>query len=592
MIRGLTCRWMIDQQGDVSDDAPGTSLLTRLLAARGLNDPESIRRFCEPKLTDLHDPALMHGIEKAARRLAEAVRSHQQIVIYGDYDVDGITATAILFHSIRTADPEADVRTYVPHRLDEGYGLNDDAMKQIATDGAKLVITVDCGITAVASAKVAREVGLDLIITDHHRLPPEGEALPEACALVHPGLCENEVERYPFTDLCGAGVAFKLAWHFATTWCGSQRVSKSFQETLLNMLPLAALGTIADVVPMVDENRIITSFGLRRIKQTPLSGLRALIEVSGLMDDTIDCEKVGFVLGPRLNACGRMGHAAEAVRMLTDATPDEARDIAISLTQLNRDRQQLQRAIVDQAMNLAEDSGMTAEDHRVIVLAHESWHPGVVGIACARLADRFDRPVVLLQQQGDICKGSARSIEGYSIYDGIDSCRDLLTTFGGHHAAAGLSLPTAHLEEFTRRLVAHANANISVDQLTPTIHIDCDATLDELDYETVHKIALMAPFGRDNRRPMFRVRNATLAESPRQIGAQGKHLSLRIRQDRRGQRSLLRTVWWQAGSFADRIATGMNLDVAIEPKLNTWNGRTSVEAVLRDVRVCEPRLAH
>ncbi|MCH7602477.1 MAG: single-stranded-DNA-specific exonuclease RecJ [Planctomycetes bacterium] len=588
MIRGLTCRWMIDQKDDVSDDVPGTSLLTRLLAARGLNDPASIRRFCEPKLTDLHDPALMHGIEKAARRLVEAIRNHQQIVIYGDYDVDGITATAILYHSIRTADSEADVRTYVPHRLEEGYGLNDDALKQIATGGAKLVITVDCGITAIESAKVARDVGLDLIITDHHMLPPEGEMLPEVCALVHPGLCENGAERYPFPDLCGAGVAFKLAWHFATTWCGSQRVSKSFQETLLNMLPLAALGTIADVVPMVDENRIITSFGLRRIKQTPISGLRALIEVSGLMDDTIDCEKVGFVLGPRLNACGRMGHAAEAVRMFTDATPDEARDIALSLTKLNRERQQMQRDIVDQAITLAEDSGMTAEDHRVIVLAHESWHPGVVGIACARLADRFGRPVVLLQQQRDICKGSARSIEGYSIYDGIASCRDLLTTFGGHNAAAGLSLPTAHLEEFTRRLVAHANANISVDQLTPAIHIDCDATLDELDYETVHKIALMSPFGRGNPRPMFRVRNATLAESPRQIGAQGKHLSLRIRQDRQGQRSLLRMVWWQAGSFADSIATGMNLDVVIEPKLNTWNGRTSVEAVLRDVRVCEP----
>ena len=232
---------------------------------------------------------------------------------------------------------------------------------------------------------------------------------------------------------------------------------------------------------------------------------------------------------------------------------------------------------------------MTAEDHRVIVLAHDSWHPGVVGIACARLADRFERPVVLLQQQGDVCKGSARSIEGYSIYDGIASCRDLLTTFGGHNAAAGLSLPTTHLEEFTKRLVAHANANISVDQLTPAIRIDCDATLDELDYETVHKISLMSPFGRGNRRPTIRVKNATLAESPRQIGAQGKHLSLRIRQDRQGQRNLLRTVWWQAGSYADCIATGMHLDVAIEPKLNTWKGRTSVEAELRDVRVCEPR---
>ncbi len=590
IMRGLTRRWVLNEPEKGGAEASTLPLLSRLFAARGLTEPETIKRFCEPTLKDLHDPGLMANIDAASTRLIDAVRGGQRIVIYGDYDVDGMTATAILYHTIKTADPDAKVSTYVPHRLEEGYGLNSEALRQLRSDGADLVISVDCGITAVGPAQVASEIGLDLIITDHHHLPIDGAPLPGAGAgeefIVHPGLPGADGKAYPFRDLCGAGVAFKLAWKFATGWCNSQRVSKSFQETLLNMLPLVALGTIADVVPLVGENRILTAFGLQRIKQTPIVGLRALIEASNLMDENIDCEKVGFVLGPRLNACGRMGHAAEAIHMLTEASPDEAMEIAKRLTRLNRERQQTERDIVAQAADLAEDTGMTDDDHRVIVLAHESWHPGVVGIACSRLAERFGRPVVLLQKQDDVCKGSARSIDEYSIYDGIATCGDLLTTFGGHEAAAGLSLPTSNLEAFTARLREHANAHIDVEQLTPSIKIDCDANLAEFDFETVKRIAAMSPFGRGNRRPMIRVRGAVLAEAPRQIGAQGNHLSLRLRQDVDGQRKMIRAVWWKAGALADSIATGMRLDLAIEPKLNTWKGRTNVEGELRDVLVC------
>ena len=329
--------------------------MDRLLAARGFADAEAARRFCEPKLTDLHDPGTLPDIDVAAGRLVDAVRAGQKIVIYGDYDVDGITATAILFHTIRAVAPDARVESYVPHRLEEGYGINADALRQIGADGADLVVSVDCGITAVEPADAARSIGLDLIITDHHNLPEDGR-LPEALAVVHP---RRPGSAYPFGDLCGAGVAFKLAWRFATTWCGSERVSSSLQRTLLDMLPLAAMGAIADVVPLVGENRIMASWGLRTIRDSPLAGLRALLEASDLADAKIDTEKVGFILGPKLNACGRMGHAAEAVRLLTDAPDDEAQEIAVRLATLNRERQRTERTILEQACELATDRGMT-----------------------------------------------------------------------------------------------------------------------------------------------------------------------------------------------------------------------------------------
>ncbi|MHC4422471.1 MAG: single-stranded-DNA-specific exonuclease RecJ [Planctomycetota bacterium] len=580
-MRGLTKRWV--HRGAGPDPGAGCGLFERILRARGLVDPQRVRRFCEPKLTDLYEPNLLPNIDAAADRLVEAVRQDQSIVIYGDYDVDGIAGCAILYHVIKAVAPDARLETYVPHRLEEGYGLNTEALRQLRDQGAELVISVDCGITAAEPAAAARAIGLDLIVTDHH-LPESGEPLPSAIAIVHPRL---EGSRYPFGELCGAGVAYKLAWKFATTWCGSRRVAKNVQEVLLNMLPMAALGTIADVVPLVDENRTIASFGLRWIKQTPLVGLKALLEASDLTGEDIDSEKVGFVLAPRLNACGRMGHAAEAVRLLTDAPPDEAVESARRLTRLNRQRQDVERRIADQATRRAEDAGMTTDDCRAIVLADESWHAGVVGIVCSRLVERFGRPVVLLQQQGDVCKGSARSIDGYSIHEGIAAASQHVTSFGGHEAAAGLVLPSASVEAFTAALVEHANAHISVERLTPTLTIDCDAGLEELDLNTVRHIRSLSPFGQANPTPTVRIANATVAEPPKQIGANGRHLTLRLQVDDGARRRSLRTVWFGAGARADDLASGMRLDAVIEPKINAWNGRESVEGIIRDVRICE-----
>jgi single-stranded-DNA-specific exonuclease len=582
-MRGLTRRWILRRSG--TEPPPDRSgLFERILQARGLEGADAIRRFCEPKLTDLHEPQLLPNIDAAAERLVRAVRGGESIAIYGDYDVDGIAGCAILWHVIRAVAPEARISTYVPHRLEEGYGLNAEALQKLRAEGADLAVSVDCGINAVGPAQAARAAGLDLIITDHHHVPEPEAGLPEATAIVHPRLAGSA---YPFGELCGAGVAWKLAWRFATAWCGSRRVGKVVQRVLLDMLPLAALGTIADVVPLVDENRTIAFYGLRWIKHTPLAGLRALIEASDLMGRDIDSEKVGFVLGPRLNACGRMGHAADAVHLLTAAGATEAGQIARRLTRLNRDRQQTERRITEQAAQRAEDAGMTTEDCRAIVLADEGWHAGVVGIACARLAERYGRPVVLLQKQGDVCKGSARSIEGYSIHDGLTAAAEHLTQYGGHNAAAGLTLPADELEAFTEKLVAHANAHIAVEQLTPELPIDCDGSLDELEFDTVRRIEKLSPYGQANPAPTVRITGVTVAGPPRQIGANGRHLTLSVQAEGGGRRRVLRTVWFGAGSRAADLASGQRLDVVIEPKINEWRDRRSVEGMVRDVRVCE-----
>lgn len=582
-LRGLTRRWRYRTglEGNPPVPEAGGDLIARLLAARGFTDRDDVERFTRPRLSHLHAPRLLPGAERAAERLVDAIRNREPIAIYGDYDVDGITATAILYHTLRAADPNADIRTYVPHRLDEGYGLNSEAIRQLARDGARVIVSVDCGITALEPARVARECGVDLIITDHHNPPSEGEALPDAFAIVHPRLPGSD---YPFGELCGAGVAFKLAWQFATTFAGNDRVGGALQQTLLDLLPLVALGTIADVVPLVDENRILTGFGLHGIKQTKFTGLRALLQESGLLGENVDSEAVGFILGPRLNACGRMGHAEEAVRLFTGATPEEAEAIAANLAKLNRDRQQTERRIFIEAERMAIDRGMAENDGRIIILAHEDWHPGVVGIVCSRLVERFGRPAILLQRSTDLCKGSARSIDGYSMSAALASCAEHLRTHGGHDMAAGLSLAPDQLDAFTDAMTAHAQAAIDRELLVPSATIDVDTELSELTPETVHGLGGLSPFGRGNPRPTVRLNAMRITAPPREIGRNGRHLSMTVTDDTSSARRNLRVVWWNGAEQALNLAAGSRIDLLIHPKLNHWNGRTTVEGEIVDAR--------
>ncbi|MFW5682181.1 MAG: single-stranded-DNA-specific exonuclease RecJ, partial [Phycisphaeraceae bacterium] len=377
-----------NEAGRLARDLGVPVIVARLLMRRGYGDAAAARAFLQPSMQDLHDPALLPGAERAAARMARAVVEGQPIVIYGDYDVDGVTASAILWHTLRAAG--AKVACYVPHRVEEGYGLHVEAIAAIASydacpqlreDGASpagppLIVSVDCGITGVAPAERARELGIDLIISDHHEFDPE--SLPAAHTLVHPRLPaagDSQGDRasgttaYPFGELCGAGVAFKLAWQFARAYTGETgRLPEAFRRTLMDVLPLAALGTVADVVPLVGENRAIVVHGLGRIKRTPIRGLAALIEAAGLAGETIDAYHVGFVLGPRLNACGRMGHAREAVELLTVADAQRSSELARELTAANEERQAVERAILSEAEAMLQEAGDLSPDRRAIVL--------------------------------------------------------------------------------------------------------------------------------------------------------------------------------------------------------------------------------
>ncbi len=550
-------------------------LVGRLLVRRGISGVDEACRFLDPKLTHLHDPALLPGIDDAVRLIVQAVRCGRPIVVYGDYDVDGITASSILWHVLKQAG--AKVSTYTPHRIDDGYGLNSDAIRQLAEspDGKPLIISVDCGITALEPARVARELGVELIITDHHEFEPD--ALPEASAIVHPRLPGS---KYPFGYLCGAGVAFKVAWQFARVHCGSQRVPESFRALLLDLLSLAALGTVADVVPLVNENRVITRHGLGHIKRTSLPGLAALLDASRLSGEKIDAYHVGFVLGPRLNACGRMGHAGEAVRLLTEADATSAAQIASFLATENDRRRQTERLIYDEAHQMVLDGGHDSDDRRAIVLGKADWHVGVMGIVASRLVESFCRPVVLLSFDNGRAQGSARSVPGLSVHDAMQSCAPLLTSFGGHAMAAGVRLETQNVDAFRDQFVAYVNNNLTPSDLRHELQIDTDCTLADLDVGLFEQLERLAPFGRDNPAPLLCLRDAGLDEVPRRVGSDGSHARLVLRQ---GSRQASAIGFGLADQAAEHAA-GDRIDVAFVPKMGTWKGRMQLELHVKDLR--------
>ncbi|MBL4702112.1 MAG: single-stranded-DNA-specific exonuclease RecJ [Phycisphaeraceae bacterium] len=574
---GMLKRWRYRKHEQATDySGLGLSaLVAKLLANRGVHDVEQAQSFLNPKMTQLHDPELLPNISRAASRMSQAVRDNQPIVIYGDYDVDGITASSILWHTLRLAG--AHVRTYVPHRIEEGYGINCQAVTAMC-EADPLIISVDCGITAIEPAAIAKAKGVDLIITDHHEM--DADNLPDAYAIVHPRLPGSE---YPFGDLCGAGVAFKLAWQFARVHNGSNRLPKIYRELMIQQMSLAALGTIADIVPLIDENRVITAFGLGQIKHTDLIGLNALIDASRLRDEKIDAYHVGFVLGPRLNACGRMGHAKDAVHLLTDATADEAGDIAEFLTEENDHRRVIEKKIADQAASQVIDKGYEHTDHRAIVVASENWHPGVVGIVASRLVGKFSRPAIVLNIEGDQAHGSARSVEGVDVHDALQHCKEYLTSFGGHAMAAGLRLPVDKLDAFREAFIAYVNQKLSPDDLCSIVNIDADCTLKDLTLDQIKQIERMAPFGPHNPKPMLCVRNVQLDRPPMFMGQTGKHLRLSLRQGDQYQNA----VAFNMADLADNLPAGVMLDVVFEPKTNTWQGRTSVDMMVKDIRVSE-----
>ena len=548
------------------------SLVAQILHNRGVTDPQAGKAFLNPRLSDLHPPELLGGCVDAARRIAAAVAGKKRIVIYGDYDVDGITGVAILHAALRLVGGQVDY--YVPHRLEEGYGVNAQAVAKLIESGAEVLITVDCGISANEPLATAKAAGLEVIITDHHAPPDD---LPVADAIVHPVLPTGA---YPNPDLSGSGVALKLAWQIAKEVCGQGRVDEAMRNFLLEATCLAALGTIADVVPLLGENRCLAVYGLRGLPATQHPGLRALLESAKLTGERLDAYHVGFLLAPRLNACGRMGHAREAVELLTDVAPDRAAQIAAYLTQQNAHRQKVEREITEQAVEMVLTGGLDRPDNRVIVLASDHWHGGVIGIVASRLVDRFNRPAFLVAFNGDGGQGSCRSIPGFDIRKALAACGGHLKTFGGHAMAGGLRIDREKLEDFTAAMLAYAGDHVATEQLSPPLRIDAEASLSGLSYNVVEHISRLAPFGQGNPPPVLAMRRCRMLSAPRRMGRNGGTVSLMLSQ---GQASL-RAVGFGMGELADALVGVGEIDVAAQPVLNQYNGHTTVELQLQDVR--------
>ena len=547
-------------------------LVAQVLHNRGLDDPVAAGKFLDPKLTDLHDPELLSGAVEAAERIARAVSDGQKIVIYGDYDVDGITGTAILHAILRMVG--ANVDYYVPHRIEEGYGLNTDAVDKLIADGAELMVTVDCGISAVGPVARAAAAGLDVIVTDHHSI---GNELPPARAIVHPSLPGGA---YPNANLAGAGVAFKLAWQVARTVCGSNRVDDKMRQFLLDATCFAALGTIADVVPLLGENRVLATYGLAGLSGTEHVGLRALLASASLVGAKLDAYHAGFVLGPRLNAAGRMGHARLAVEMLTGASAERSGEIARFLDGQNTERRKVQDEITAEAVELIESAGLASPGRHAIVVGGENWHGGVIGIVASRLVGRFGRPAIVFSLRDGSAQGSGRSIEGFDMYTALSACKDNIEEFGGHAMAAGLTIARDKLDAFSEAFVGYASSRISAEQLKPVLKIDAAVTLSNMSYDTVRNLSRMAPFGQCNAAPVVLAKGCRVLTGPRRIGRSGTTISMTLGQ----QSASVRAVGFGMGDLAEMLVGVNSVDVAFEPQLNTFRGQTSVQAMLRDVR--------
>ncbi len=586
-----------------------SSIVAQLLLNRGIDEPLACQNFLQPSLKLLHDPAGLPGLTQAAERIARGIRDKQKIVIYGDYDVDGITASAILWHAIRELGGIVDF--YVPHRLEEGYGLNAEAIEQICKDGAGLIVSVDCGITAVIPARIARERGVDLIITDHHEWHESPEAggrgdgenaesdispssplsasprprvpaspiLPDAHTIVHPRL-PTDKPAYPNPHLCGAGVAFKLAWGIGLAMNGSNKCSEAFRNFLIDATALAALGTIADVVPLVGENRVLAHFGLGGLRASKLTGIKALIASANLTGKSLDSFHVGFLLAPRLNACGRMGHARLAVEMLTHADETKANEIATFLEQQNRARQGVEKKIVEQAIQQITDGNHAAEGKCAIVLGSEGWHPGVIGIVASRIVDRYHRPAIVVGLNNGHGQGSGRSIAGFHLAHALEACGEHLEAFGGHEMAAGLKVQTAKFEDFRHAFCEHAGRVMKPELLVPELKIDCLADIKQITAALVNDISRLGPFGHANRRPLLVCRNVTVANAPRRVGKTGDHLQLLIRQGN----ATMKCIAFSFGDQFDKLKQGTTIDLAVEPVVNEFNGRRNVELEVKDVQ--------
>jgi single-stranded-DNA-specific exonuclease len=549
-------------------------LVAQVLLNRGITEAREGGVFLQPKLTELIRPARMPGIEPAVARLKEAVERKEKITVYGDYDVDGITGVSILWELLTLLGAQVDY--YIPHRIEEGYGLNVDAVRSLAGAGTQLLVTVDCGIGAFEAADLARQLGVDLIVTDHHE---PGPVLPNAMAIVHPALEQS----YPNQDSAGAMVAYKLAWALAEQFSGGARLEPKLRQFMLDATSLAAIGTVADIVDLRGENRVLTSFGLAAVPESQLCGLHALIESAGLKGQGVDSYAIGFRLAPVLNAAGRMGHARLAVELLTSTSEMRARQIAEYLKEQNSQRQQCERKMFKEACEIVIERGWNHPDRRSIVLACEGWHSGVLGIVASRLVDKFYRPAIMINAspgESGASQGSGRSVPGFCLLSAIQACSTHLASFGGHKMAAGLTIHPEKIEPFVNDFEGYAHDNLSEEDVVERLDIDAVVPLRQFTRDAVNQLEMLGPYGQGNPRPVFATMGVRLVSAPRRVGAKGDHLQFAIT-DNTGT---IRGVGFGMGNLEKKLLDNEFFNIAYEAQLNRYNGNTSVEFITTDIQ--------
>lgn len=534
-----------------------SNLLAKILVNRNLTKNEDIDLFLKPTRHDFHNPYLMPDMALAVDRIIKAINNKEKILIYGDYDVDGITSITVVKNFL--LERGANVTQYIPNRLNEGYGLNKDAIKKISEDGVNLIITVDCGISGIEEVDYANSLGLEVIVTDHHEV---GEILPNAIAVVDAKRKDNT---YPFRELAGVGVGFKLIQAIA------QRLELEEKE-YLKYLDIVCIGTISDIVPLVDENRVIAKLGLKLVEVTKNVGLKALLEASGYKK--VDSFTVSFGLAPRINACGRMGKEKEALNLFLTQDENEAKEIALKLNEYNKERQDIEKNIYEDAVNKIEKS---ETNKQVLVLGSENWHHGVIGIVASKITDLYFKPSILICFEEDEGKGSGRSVPGFDLHEALMNCNTYLEKFGGHSMAVGVTLKKENFEKFKEEFEKYAQ-NSNICDIIPIIKIDEEITLEDINIKAVEELNMLEPFGEANKMPLFMYKNLKI-HSIRTL-SEGKHIKLTLKDNN----FYIDSIGFNLGHFAEEYQIGDKVDIVGSLEINRFNGRESVQINLKDIR--------
>ncbi len=539
-------------------------VISTILFNRGIKDGEKAKIFLQKPLSGIHNPFDLPDMEAAAERISAAIDKNEKIVVYGDYDVDGITSSVLMYSFLKSEG--ADVEYYIPDRVSEGYGINIMAINRIAKSGAKLMITVDCGVTAVGEVEFARTQNLDVIITDHHTCKEE---LPRAVAVVNP---KREDSTYPFDALAGVGVAFK------TVLAVGMKRGRSTKDVFMQYAELAAVGTIADIVSVTDENRIIIEYGIEVMKSGGNLGLHALLEVSGALSRPIDPNTVAFNVAPRLNAAGRIGSAETAVELLLCEDREKAMKIAAELDSTNKNRQDTEKRIFEEAMDkVMKDAAF--DKKQVIVLSGEGWHHGVIGIVAARICERFYKPCILVSYENGVGKGSGRSIPGFNLFEALSATEEHLTNFGGHAQAAGLGINTDSIDAFTAAINKYAASVLTSESMIPKVDIDCRVKTETISLSFAKALRHLEPFGQDNEKPVFSLLGAKI-DFMDVVGADKKHLRMKLS----SQGIQIAAIGFSMSEYAAFFKAGDVVDVAFSVDINLYQGIETVQLVLKDIK--------